>query len=227
MSSFEKEHEQWIAWHLKHREGERKDALRRGLGYGNKLFAESIWWTLMGHFNNLHPEYEVKDWRGRSYFLDFVWISGSLRIAFEIMDYGSHGKDRTKYRLDLNRQLFLQSQQYLVFSISLDEMKENPQFVLSMLRAVLATFLTAPDTKRSEAQAFGKIERQLIRYAIRKNRIVRPGHAASELELHRHTIIKYCRELVRKGKLRAVHSGTSNRVDRYEYLGAIQSLDWL
>ena len=37
-------------------------------------FAEQIWWHLMGNFDGLEPEYEVKDWRGRSYFVDFMWL---------------------------------------------------------------------------------------------------------------------------------------------------------
>jgi len=65
--SFHTEHEKWISDHLKRRKGERLDALKRGHGYGNQLFVERIWWPLAGHFQGLHPEYEVKDWRGRSY----------------------------------------------------------------------------------------------------------------------------------------------------------------
>lgn len=99
--SFEIEHDRWIKEHLLKRHGERKDALRRGHRYGNRLFVEKIWWVLMGHFTGLHPEYEVKDWRGRSYFVDFMLILGNLRFIIEIMDYGSHGTDRSKYRLDL------------------------------------------------------------------------------------------------------------------------------
>ncbi|CAH0117704.1 hypothetical protein PAE9249_00164 [Paenibacillus sp. CECT 9249] len=124
--SFDVEHEKWIRTHLAKRQGERKDALRRGHGYGNRLFAEKIWWPLIGHFIGLHPEYEVRESRGRSYFVDFMWILGGHFFAFEIMDYGSHAMDRTKYRMDLNRGLFLQSQGYCFIAISLDELKENP-----------------------------------------------------------------------------------------------------
>lgn len=100
--SFEHEHDKWINWHLSRRNGERKDALKHGHGYVNQLFAEKVWWPLVGHFQDMHPEYEVLDWRGRSYFVDFMRILGALRFAFEIMDYGSHGRDRTEYRMDLN-----------------------------------------------------------------------------------------------------------------------------
>lgn len=224
--SFEIEHEKWIKNHLSKRYGERRDALKRGHGYGNRLFAEKIWWTLMGHFIGLHPEYEVMDWRGRSYFVDFIWILGGLRFVFEIMDYGSHGKDRSKYRLDLNRGLYLQSQECYVISISLDEMNENPSFVLGMLRSILAPYLaSATEHNGTVLHKFDKIERQLMRLAIRHNRIVRPSEAANELELHKQTVIKYCRQLVQKGRLRAVPKGTSGKIYHYEYLGSIQSPD--
>lgn len=86
---FREEHEQWLGEHVKRRKGERLDALKRGHGYGNRLFTEQVWWPLAGPFQGLHPEYEVKDWRGRSYFVDLLREVGAPRIAFEIMDFGS------------------------------------------------------------------------------------------------------------------------------------------
>ncbi|MGG6312794.1 hypothetical protein [Paenibacillus macerans] len=139
--SFQTEHDQWMDDHLRRRRGERRDALKRGHGYGNRVFVEQIWWPLAGHLNGLHPEYEVKDWRGRSYFVDFMWIVGAARIGFEIMDFGSHGMDRTKYRMDLNRGLFLQAQNCTLYYLSLDELKENPSFILSALRNILSPYL--------------------------------------------------------------------------------------
>ncbi len=224
--SFEVEHKKWIRRHLARRLGERKDALKRGHGYGNRMFAEKIWWPLMGHFIGLHPEYEVRDWRGRSYYVDFMWVLGGYLFAFEIMDYGSHGQDRTKYRMDLNRGLFLQSQGCQYIEISLDELKENPSFILAMLRNILVAYSVAT-TAQSEKilHNFGKIERQLMRLAIRHHRVVRPAKAAKELEMHKQTVIKYCRRLVGKGKFRAVPSGATGKICRYEYLGSTQSPD--
>ncbi|WP_223192828.1 hypothetical protein [Paenibacillus sedimenti] len=210
------------------RHGERKDALKRGHGYGNRLFAEKICWTLMGHFTGLHPEYEIKDWRGRSYFVDFIWILGGLRFVFEIMDYGSHGKDRSKYRIDLNRGLFLQSQECHMIWISLDEMKENPSFILTMVRSILGPYLAAANEKTGELRhKFGKIERQLMRLAIRHNRIVYPPIASKELEIHKQTVMKYCRKLVEEGKFRAIPTGSTGKIYQYEYIGPLQSPDLL
>lgn len=224
--SFHIEHEKWIQKHLAVRKGERKDALRRGHGYGNRMFAEKVWWPLRGHFIGLHPEFEIKDWRGRSYFVDFMWRLGGHFFAFEVMDYGSHGQDRTKYRRDLNRGLYLQSQGYHYIEISLDELKENPLFISSMLQAKLAPYLAATTEEDGEVlHKHGKIERQLMRLAVHQHRIIRPAKAARELELHKETIIKYCRLLVEKGKFRAVPSGVTGRIHQYEYLGSTQSPD--
>lgn len=224
--SFQIEHDKWINIHMKRRRGERLDALKRGHGYGNRLFIERIWWSMVGHFHGLHPEYEVKDWRRRSYFVDFMWIVGASRFAIEIMDFGSHGTDRTKYRMDLNRSLFLQEQDCTLFYISLDELKENPSFILSALRNILSPFLMARDgTIVTTERRFSKIERDLMRAAIRHNRVIRPIDAAMELELHTMTVIKHCRILVEKGKFRAVARGVSGRVIYYEYIGSLQSPD--
>jgi len=223
---FASEHHQWLGDHLKRREGERLDALRRGHGYGNRLFVEQVWWPLAGHFQGLHPEYEVKDWRGRPYFVDLLWQVGSSRIAFEIMDFGSHGTDRSKYRMDLNRGLFLQSQDCTVFYISQDELKENPSFILSALRSSLNPYLSAEDSvNRNAERAYSKIERDLMRSAIRHHRVLRPSEAARELELHKMTVIKYCRMLVEKRKFRPVARGLSQRIVYYEYIGTLQSPD--
>lgn len=39
---------------------------------------------MMGHFNDLHPEYEVLDWRGWPYFVDYAWKPGQVKFAFEV-----------------------------------------------------------------------------------------------------------------------------------------------
>ncbi|MDR6884743.1 hypothetical protein J2X61_006557 [Bacillus sp. 3255] len=142
------------------------------------------------------------------------------------MDFGSHGTDRTKYRMDLNRGLFLQAQDCTLFYISLDELKENPAFILSALRSSLSSYLPAGEgVQIKAANHYSRIERDLMRSAIRHNRIIRPTQAAKELELHTMTVIKYCRKLVEKGKFRAVARGMSGRVIYYEHMGPIQSPD--
>lgn len=71
---FEAAHERYIQQHLEARSGERRGRLERGHQYAEKLFLRTIWWPLLGRFDDLHPEYEVQDWNRRSQFLDFVFL---------------------------------------------------------------------------------------------------------------------------------------------------------
>lgn len=225
---FKVEHDKWLASHLARRHGERLDGLRRGHRYGNRLFVEKIWWPLVGHFTGLHPEYEISDSRRALYYIDFVWMIGEHYFAIEIMDFGTHGLERSKFRRDLNRGLFLQSLGFHYIEISLDELKENPTYILNMLRIILGPYLTVETNLNGNiVRKLNKVERDLLRLAIRHHRIIRPSQAARELEMHRTTVTKHCRELVAKGRLRPIPAGTSGRVHQYEYIGSLQSPDLL
>ncbi len=102
--------------HQSKRTGRRLEALKRGHGYGNQLFLKEIWWKLLGHFEGLHPEYEVLDWRGQPFYADFMWIVGFIRIVFEIQDFGSHvhNIDRAGYSRELNRGMHYTKKFYLI-----------------------------------------------------------------------------------------------------------------
>jgi hypothetical protein len=230
--SYAVEQEKWLRSHMLKREGSRLEALKRGHGYGNQLFAEKIWWRLFGHFKGLHPEYEVLDWRGFPFYPDFVWMIGTIRIIFEIQDYGTHiqNMDHKKHRRELNRAMFMHSLQYTVINIALDELQENPDLVLSILRNILAPYLnlqnqidntnTQTNTNTIGVNKFSKVEKELMRLAIRQNRLLRPIEAARELEMTTKTTIKYLNQLVEKKKFRAIPSGVTGRVTQYEYIGS-------
>lgn len=82
--TFEEEHAAFIRYHLDNRTGERRGRLDRGHRHGESLFLRNVWWPLRGGFEDLHPEYEVLDWRGRSYFADFACLPGFVKLLFEI-----------------------------------------------------------------------------------------------------------------------------------------------
>lgn len=218
--SYAVEHERWLKSHLTKRNGTRLDALNRGHGYGNQLFSEKIWWCLFGHFKGLHPEFEVMDWRGYPFYADFMWTVGSIRILFEIQDFGSHvqNMDRKGHRRELNRGMFMQSLQYLIVYISLDELKENPELILSMIRIILSPYLGVTDDNVS---TYSKLEKELMRLGVRYNRILRPIDAARGLDLTVKTVIKHLTNLVHKEKFRAIRSGLSQRINYYEYIGSL------
>lgn len=217
--SFTTAYEKWYQDHLERRSGERKDRLKRGLGHGEKVFLEKVWWPLFGHFDGLHPEYEVADWRNMNYFVDLMWRMGSVSIAFEIKGYGPHVQqtDRTRYRRELNREMFLQGLGFQVVSIPYDELAENAELVKFFVQMIIAPYLGHGEEHNT---LFSRLERDIMRLAMRIGRVIRPADVVRELEIDQKTAIKYLRQLTDKGKFRAVSSGQSGRVRRYEYVGS-------
>ncbi len=114
------------------------------------------------------------------------------------------------------------SQNYLIVYIALDELKENPGLVLAMVQAIAAPYLAK---ERGNDLNLCRLERELLRLAVRNNRVLRPFEAARQLEAAPKTIVKYAQQLVARGKLRAVRSGASGRVNRYEYIGPLLDPD--
>ncbi|MGO4275110.1 hypothetical protein AB4Z22_35640 [Paenibacillus sp. TAF58] len=139
---FEKIHSAFINSHLGRRSGERKGRLERGHQHGEKLFLQNVWWPIKGNFDNLHPEYEILDWRGRSYFADFAYLAGSLKFLWEIKGFGPHVKDmdRKRFADELNRELFLQALGFRVISFAYDDVSQRPDLCITLLRMLLSRY---------------------------------------------------------------------------------------
>ncbi|WP_313636662.1 hypothetical protein [Paenibacillus sp.] len=106
--NYEQAHEAFIEQHLASRTGERRGRLERGHRHAERLFLQNVWWPLRGDFNDLHPEYEVLDWQRQTYFADFAFLPGPIKLLFEIKGYAAHVRDmdRLKYCNELNREIF-------------------------------------------------------------------------------------------------------------------------
>ncbi|URN96363.1 MAG: hypothetical protein NAG76_09160 [Candidatus Pristimantibacillus lignocellulolyticus] len=215
---FSEVHEEWMKDHLKQRTGERKDRLKRGHSYGEMLFLEKVWWPLVGNFKDLHPEYEVADWRGMKFFVDLMLCLGDTRIAFEIKGYGPHVEqaDRTRYRRELNRELFLQAIGVKVISIAVDELEHNADLVKGFVKMIVLPYLS----RKEEMMKYHRIEQEIMKLAITSNRVVRPFEVVKMLGISRKTAIKYLTSLCDKEKLKAVEGGVSKRIHKYEFMGS-------
>jgi hypothetical protein len=139
---FHEAHRRFVDFHLKRRTGERRGLLERGHQHGEALFLQNVWYPLQGHFDDLHPEYEVMDWRGRSYFADFAYLPGRLKFIWEVKGFGPHVQDmdRKRYCDELNRELFLQSLGFRVVSFAYDDVAHRPELCMTLLRMLLARY---------------------------------------------------------------------------------------
>jgi very-short-patch-repair endonuclease len=211
--NFDKAHNEFIDRHLQQRTGERRGRLERGHREAEILFCRNIWWALRGNFDGLHPEYEVIDWRGQSYFCDFVWISRAVRLIIEIKGFGPHVRDmdRQKYSRELNRETFLTAMGFQVISFSYDDVAYNPDLCITLLRMVLGRY----QAEESEIAIESVTEREIIRLACRLARPIRPIDLVQYLLINRRTAIRKLQSLCAKGLLTA-ESGVSNqRIVRY------------
>ncbi|MEK5033937.1 RAP domain-containing protein [Paenibacillus sp. FSL R7-0302] len=218
---FAEEHQRWLEYHKKRRTGERLDRLDRGHRHGEQMFVERVWWPIFGKLDDLHPEYEVADWRGRPYFVDFVWKPGQVKFAIEIKGYGPHvqNTDRTRYRQELNREMYLQIAGYRVIAIPYDDLESAPEQTISLLKALLTPCLLK---QRAEGGCqYKRIERDMLRMASRMNGMIRPVDVVKGLGIDPRTVKKNLNSLCDKGKLAPVLLQGSNRICRYELVPSI------
>jgi hypothetical protein len=168
--------------------------------------------------DDLHPEYEVSDWRGRPYFVDLVWKPGQVKFAIEIKGYGPHVQqtDRTRYRQELNRETYLQIAGYRVVAVPYDDLESSPEMTTSLFKSLLApSLLKIAD---GESRPYSRLERDILRMATRWNGFIRPVDLVNELGVNPRTVKKSMNSLCEKGKFRPVLAQGSNRICRYEFI---------
>jgi hypothetical protein len=212
--SFEKTHASFLSYHLEHRSGERKGRLERGHQHAEILFLKNVWFPYKGHFKNLHPEYEVLDWRGRSYFGDFAYFMELLKFIFEIKGYSTHvqNMDRTKYSEELNRETFMQSLGFRVVSFAYDDVAHRPELCITLLRMLLGQFSAGP----SPADRALLAEKEIIRLAIQCARPIRPVDVVNHFNMNQRTAVRLLQNLCTKGWLRPSLRGDGLRHVQYE-----------
>lgn len=190
--------------------------MKRGHAHGESLFAEKVWWELKGSFDDLHPEYEVPDWRGRPYYADFAWLPGGgcVRVLIEIKGFGPHVRDmdRRKYCQELNRETFLQAMGYRVISFAYDDVEQRPQLCIQLLRMVLSRCEPA----RAPVSRGLLGEQEIIRLAIRLCGTVRPKDVQQHFEVNVRTATAMLRKLQERGWLVPVQGAGRARTVKYE-----------
>lgn len=212
--TFEEAHAAFIQHHLESRTGERRGRLERGHRHGELLFLSNVWWPLRGSFEDLHPEYEVLDWRGRSYFADLAWLPGFVRLLFEIKGFATHVRDmdRQKFCNELNREIFLHAMGYHVISFAYDDVEQRPDLCIALLRMVLSRYQPG-QTPVSRALL---AEKEIVRLAIQLAQPIRPKDVERHFEVDHKTAVLMLQKLCKKGWFVPSLRGKGERVVRYE-----------
>lgn len=212
--TFEKLHADFIQNHLQRRTGERRGRLKRGHREAEVLFCRNIWWPLLGNFDDLHPEFEVLDWRGLSYFCDFAWMTRAVKLIIEIKGFGPHVRDmdRQKYCNELNRETFLSAIGFQIISFAYDDVAHRPELCTTLLRMMLSRY----QSQSSLTSSSSVTEREIVRLACRLARPLRPIDVVTHLGINHRTAVRTLQSLCTKGWFSAVTGAAGKNVVRYE-----------
>lgn len=220
---FEQAHQAFMQGHLDARTGERQARLKRGHSHAELLFLQQVWWPLKGNFVALHPEYEVLDWRNRSYFADFAWLPGYAKLLIEIKGFAPHVRDmdRQKYCNELNRETFLAAMGYEVISFAYDDVEQRPELCQALLRMLLARY----QLELSPLSGGTWEEKEIVRLAVQLARPIRPQDVKDYFQLDYRKVKRLLTALCEKGWLAPVRRGQGIRIVKYEL--AARALDIL
>jgi len=210
---FQSAHRLFLDDHLTERSGERRDRLERGHREAERLFCRNVWWPLRQDFDNLHPEYEVTDWRGLTYFCDFAWITPYVKLVIEIKGFGPHVQDmdRRKFCRELNRETFLTAMGFQVISFAYDDVAQRPELCITLLRMVLGRYASNTEI----GAKITVVDREIIRLACTLSRPIRPIDVSSHLGLDHRTVVKALGLLCDKHLFEGITGIDGKRIVRY------------
>jgi hypothetical protein len=168
---YETAHKHWLDDHLKRRKGERKRRLIKGHDHAEREMLRRVWWPAFGHFDNLHPEYEVTDFREGSRFLDFAYIRPPVRIDIEVMGYGPHQRNisRTQFCDQWVRHAHLVNDNWIIIYIGYDDIIDRPRLWQQILQQSIGKFFG--ESGKQAAELLGA-ERDIVRLAMRLGRSI-------------------------------------------------------
>ncbi|MDX8345368.1 DNA-binding response regulator [Rossellomorea sp. YZS02] len=196
---FEAEYQSFLNVHAQKRNGERLRRLQEGHSQAEMLFLKQVWWPSFYHFQYLHPEFEINDFKDGKRYLDFAYIRPAIRICFEIDGYGPHLKNISRWQFSdsLERQNQLVMDGWTVIRFSYDQVKEKPRRCQQVVQQVIGRWLG----DGLEQTTLTYAEKEVLRLAIRKGKSISPIEVGKYLNLTDKTVKRLLSQLVEKKML--------------------------
>lgn len=207
---FEQAYEAFMESHIAKRTGERRGRLMSRNFHAEKLFLKNIWWVLKGNLDDLHPEYEILDWRGRPYYADLAWRTPwNFILLLEIKGFAPHVRDldRTGFDNETSREAFLQGIGYRILSFSYDNVAQKPDLCITLLRIFVSQFESAA----KPVAATDLLEKEIMRLAFKLARPFRPIDMTRQLQINYRTAKKRIGNMVAKELIAPVPRGQGKR----------------
>ncbi|WP_248924738.1 transcriptional regulator [Paenibacillus hamazuiensis] len=192
MKRFEAAMKEWLSEQVNNESNpRRRELLRKGLGHGTTEFLKQIWYPAIGNFNDLYPEWEVRDLHNRYRYLDLAYMPAGVKGCIEIHGYSTHARDIETWRFkDLcMKQAMLVLDDWSFLPIAYLSIKEDPSICKQLVLSFVGKFTSLPIS-----HSLDWIEAETIRFARRK---LRP-FPAEELASHLHCSDKHSRRILKR-----------------------------
>lgn len=189
---FQKEYEFWMQKQIEQENNHRRrELLQKGLSHGTVELLRTIWYPVVGNFDHLYPEWEVRDFNNGYRYLDLAFMPGGAKGNIEIQDYRSHARDLDTRRFkDLcRRQSLLSLDDWIFLPIAYLSIREEPEYCKQLVLAFIGKFLSLHEDAR-----LNYIEAETVRYA---RRLLRP-FAPRELAGHLRVTDRYARSVLHR-----------------------------
>ncbi|MUG43693.1 transcriptional regulator [Paenibacillus woosongensis] len=181
MQRFKEEYDNWMQKHISEEKNHRRlELLEKGLGHGTVAFLRSVWFPAVGNFNNLYPEWEVRDFHSGYRYLDLAYMPGDAKGGIEIQGYGPHARDLDVRRFkDLcRRHCLLALDGWVFLPIAYLSIQDEPEECQQLVLSFIGRFISM-DTPSQ----LSWLEAETIRFARRALRPFTPSELAHHLRI--------------------------------------------
>jgi len=193
---FKEAYAEFIKMHCRSSDGERKGRLTAGHGHAERMFLENVWWPTFHTFKDLHPEYEIHDYKDGQRYLDFAYIVENFRMAIEIDGFGPHWRNISRWQFEdhCHRQNVLVIDGWSVLRFAYSQVEDRPRLCQQTIQQFIGRWLSIT----ASLDKLSTLDRDILRLISRSPKPITPRDVCSLLKIgpdYAHKLLRKLTEL--------------------------------